>query len=110
MIEKDIPVKSKIRKGDLVMVTTGSEKNKTGKVLRVISKGKRAIIEKLNMVKKHVKPSQTSPSGGIVEKEAPIQISNINMFCSKCNKAVRVGIKQNGNKKVRFCKKCKHEF
>lgn len=110
-MEKEITaIKSKIRKGDLVMVTTGREKNKTGKVLRVINKGTRVLIEKLNMVKKHVKPNQTNPSGGITEKEAPVQISNVNMFCSKCNKAVRIGIKENGNKKVRFCKKCNHEF
>ncbi len=99
-----------IRKGDLVMITTGSEKNKTGKVLKVINTGTRVLVEKLNMAKRHVKPTQGNPTGGIVEKEAPLNISNVNMFCSKCNKAVRVGIKQNGNKKVRYCKSCDHEF
>jgi large subunit ribosomal protein L24 len=103
-------VKTRIRKGDMVMVVTGREKNKTGKVLRVIERGRRILLEKLNMVKKHTKPSQGNPTGGIIEKEAPIAISNVQMFCSKCNKPVRLGVKVKGESKTRFCKKCGHEF
>jgi large subunit ribosomal protein L24 len=110
MIMNEMPVKTRIRKGDLVMIMTGKEKNKTGKVLKVINAGTRVLVEKLNMMKKHVKPNQTNPGGGIVEREAPIRISNVNMFCSKCNKAVRIGVKETENKKLRFCRKCKHEF
>lgn len=107
VIEK---IKSKIRKGDTIYVTTGKEKSKTGKVLRVIEGGRRALIEKLNMIKKHSKPTQDNPKGGIIEREAPIAISNIMLFCTKCNKPVRVGIKIENSKKIRVCKKCEHRF
>jgi large subunit ribosomal protein L24 len=95
-----------IRKGDTVIVNTGKENKKTGKVLKVIEGGKRVIVEKINTVKKHSKPSQKNPAGGIVEKEAPLSISNVQIFCSSCNKAVWTGYKVVKDKKVRYCKKC----
>ncbi len=95
-----------IRKGDTVVVKVGRERKKTGKVLRVIDDGSRVIIEKLNIVKKNSKPTQANPSGGIVEKEAPMNISNVMLFCSHCNKGVRTGVKVVKDKKVRYCKKC----
>jgi len=96
-----------IRKGDTVIVITGKEKKKTGKVLKVINEGTRILVEKLNMVKKHNKPTQGKPTGGIVDKEAPIRISNVLLFCSHCNKGVRTGVKiSKDNKKSRYCKKC----
>lgn len=98
--------RTRIKKGDLVYVITGKEKSKTGKVLKVIENGKRLLIEKLNIVKKHTKPTQENPRGGINEKEAPIATSNAMIFCSKCNKPVRVGIKFENTKKIRICKKC----
>ncbi|HOJ71889.1 MAG TPA: 50S ribosomal protein L24 [Syntrophorhabdaceae bacterium] len=95
-----------IRKNDLVMVTTGKDKGKTGKVLRIIKKKDRAVVEKVNMIKRHVKPSQKS-KGGIMERESPIHISNLMIYCEKCSKPVRVGRKiLEDGKKVRFCKKC----
>jgi len=95
-----------IRKGDTVIVKAGREKTKTGKVLGVIENGKRVLIEKLNIVKKNSKPTQASPQGGIIEKEAPIAYSNVMLFCSTCNKGVRTGTKMVKDKKVRYCKKC----
>ncbi|MFH1223927.1 MAG: 50S ribosomal protein L24 [Pseudomonadota bacterium] len=95
-----------IRKGDMIVVMTGKEKKKTGKVLKVINEGTRLIVEKLNMVKKHSRPTQGKPTGGIIDKEAPIRLSNTLLFCSHCSKGVKTGIKVLKDKKVRFCKKC----
>ena len=101
-MEKDYHVK----KNDLVMVTTGKDKGKTGKVLRIAKKKDRLIVEKINMIKRHVKPSQKS-KGGIMERESAIHVSNVMIYCEKCSKPVRVGKKiLEDGKKVRFCKKC----
>jgi large subunit ribosomal protein L24 len=95
-----------VRKNDLVMVTTGKDKGKTGKVLRIAKKKDRLIVEKVNMIKRHVKPSQKS-KGGIMERESLIHVSNVMIFCEKCSKPVKVGKKiLEDGKKVRFCKKC----
>jgi large subunit ribosomal protein L24 len=95
-----------VKKNDLVIVTTGKDKGKTGKILRIAKKKDRLIVEKVNMVKRHVKPSQKT-KGGIMEKESLIHVSNVMIFCEKCSKPVKVGKKilADGNK-VRFCKKC----
>jgi large subunit ribosomal protein L24 len=95
-----------VRKNDLVIVKTGKDKGKTGKVLRIAKKKDRLIVEKVNMIKRHVKPSQKT-KGGIMEKESLIHVSNVMIFCEKCSKPVRVGKKiLEDGKKVRFCKKC----
>ena len=95
-----------VRRNDLVMVTTGKDKGKTGKVLRIHKKKDRLVVEKVNMVKRHVKPSQKT-KGGIMEKEGLIHISNVMIYCEKCSKPVRVGNKLlEDGKKIRFCKKC----
>lgn len=95
-----------VKKNDLVMVTTGKDKGKTGKVLRLVKKKNRVVIEKVNMIKKHVKASQKT-KGGIMERESPIHISNVMVYCEKCSKPVRVGNKiLEDGKKVRFCKRC----
>ncbi len=97
----------KIRKNDQVMVVSGKEKGKTGRVSRVIPDKGSVLIEKLNMVKRHTKPSGSNRYGGIVEKEAPMNISNVMIICDKCKGPVRVGKKiLEDGKKVRFCKKC----
>ena len=99
--------KYRIKKNDTVMVITGREKGKSGKVMRVIPKKDRAIVEKLNLVKRHLKPSQQSRQGGILEKESPIQMSNLMLICSKCTDPTRVGFRiLEDNRKVRYCKKC----
>lgn len=96
-----------IKKNDSVQVVAGKDKGKTGKVLRVIPKKDRAIVEKINMIKRHMKPNQQTRQGGILEKEAPIHISNLMLICSKCTDPTRVGYKVlDGNRKVRYCKKC----
>ncbi len=99
--------KFKIRKDDNVMVTTGREKGKTGRIIRVLPDRAMALVEKLNMVKKHQKPTAKYPQGGVIEKEAPIHVSNLMIICDKCKKGVRVGRKfLEDGKKVRYCKSC----
>ena len=96
-----------IRKNDSVMVVTGRERGKTGKVLRVMPDRDRAIIERVNMVKRHAKARGPQQPGGIVEKEAPIRLSNIMLMCDKCNAPVRTGRKIMGDgDKARVCRRC----
>lgn len=96
-----------IKKNDIVMVMKGREKGKTGKVLRVLTESEKAIVEKLNFIKRHAKPSQQMRQGGIVEKEAPLPLSNLMIMCQKCNKPVRTGAKAlEDGKKARVCRKC----
>ncbi len=96
-----------IRKNDSVMVIAGRERGKTGKVLRVIPEKNVAIIERLNLVKRHTKPRGAQRPGGIMEKEAPIHASNIMVMCDKCNAPVRVGRKVLADgEKVRVCRRC----
>lgn len=97
--------KIKIRKGDQVIVLAGGDKGKTGEVVRVIPSKNRAVVQSLNMIKKHTKPSATSPQGGIVEMEAPIHISNLALVDPETGKATKVGYKMEDDKKVRFAKK-----
>ena len=92
----------KIKKGDTVKVIAGKDKDKEGKVLSVDQKNARVVVEGVNMVTKHTKPSATNQAGGIIQQEAAIDISNV-MYIHK-GKAIRVGIKMDGDKKVRFAK------
>ncbi|GKT08330.1 50S ribosomal protein L24 [Desulforhabdus sp. TSK] len=104
----EVQKKFHIKKNDTVMVIAGKDKGKSGKVLRLVPKKNRAIVEKLNMVKRHMRPGAQSRQGGILEKEAPIEISNLMLVCSKCTDPTRVGYKiLDDNRKVRYCKKCK---
>jgi len=96
--------KFKIKSGDTVQVITGDHKGSEGKVLKVLTDKSKAIVDGVNMVKKHTKPSAQNPQGGIVEKEAPIHISNLSLLTKK-GEATRVGYKMEGDKKVRFSKK-----
>jgi large subunit ribosomal protein L24 len=98
-------IKLKIKSGDTVKVIAGDHKGSEGKVLKVDREKNKATIEGINMVSKHTKPSAKNPQGGIVKKEAPIHISNIALIDPKSKKATRVGIKVEGDKKVRFSKK-----
>ncbi len=100
-------MKYSIRKDDQVMVMAGKEKGKTGRILRVVTGKGKVLIEKLNIVKRHTKPTQKDPQGGIIEKEAPVSISNVMILCAKCKGPVRTGKKKlDDGKGVRFCKKC----
>ena len=96
--------KLKIKTGDTVRVIAGDHKGSEGKVLSVFSDKNKAIVEGVNMIKKHMKPNAQNPQGGIVEKEAAIQISNLSLFNSK-GESTRVGYKIEDGKKVRFTKK-----
>jgi len=96
-----------IRKDDRVMVIAGREKGKIGKVLKVLPKKDRALVERVNMIKRHSRPTQKAPQGGIIEKEAPVHISNLMVVCGKCGDPVRVGRKTlEDGRRVRVCKKC----
>ena len=98
-------MKLKIKSGDIVKVIAGDHKGAEGKVLRVLREKNKAIIEGVNMVSKHTKPSAKNPQGGIVKKEAPIHISNIALIDPKTKSATKVGVKVEGDKKVRISKK-----
>ncbi len=100
-------VHPKIRKDDKVTILTGKEKGKIGSVLRVDADKGRAIVEKVNVVKRHTRPGGKNAQGGIVEKEAPIPISNLMLVCNKCTEPTRIGKRVLEDKsKVRICKKC----
>ncbi len=96
-----------IKKNDTVMVIAGKDKGKSGKVLRIMTKKDRVIVEKVNMIKRHMKPNQQNRQGGILEKEGPLHVSNLMLICSKCTDPTRVGYRiLEDNRKVRYCKKC----
>lgn len=97
-----------IKKEDTVLVMTGKEKGKKGRVLSVMPAKSKLIIEKVNIIKRHMKPSRKYSQGGIIEKEAPIHISNVTLVCPKCGKPTRIGnLVMESGAKVRVCKKCK---
>jgi large subunit ribosomal protein L24 len=96
-----------IRKNDSVMVISGKEKGKTGKVLRVLPKEDSVLIERVNLVKRHSRPRGPQQPGGIVEKEASIPVSNLMIMCDKCNAPVRIGHKiLTDGSKIRICRRC----
>jgi len=96
-----------VKKDDTVMVIAGKEKGKNGKVVRVFPETGKVVVEGLNMVKRHTRPNRLNTEGGIVEKEAPLNASNVQLLCSSCNQPARTGMRilEDGSK-VRFCKKC----
>jgi large subunit ribosomal protein L24 len=98
----------KIKKNDVVVVIAGKDKGKKGKVLKVFKNRNMALVEKVRLMKEFVRPNPSKNiQGGIVEKEAPIHISNLMLYCPECDRGVRVGIKFLGDgSKVRVCKKC----
>ena len=96
-----------VRRGDTVAVIAGRERGKRGKVLRVLPVDGRVLVEKLNMMKKHQRPTQKLRQGGIIERESPLALSNVLVVCSLCDKPSRSGIKVLGDgRKVRVCKRC----
>ncbi len=98
----------RIRKGDTAIVLTGKNKGKSGRVLSVLPAKERATIEGVNVVKRHMKPSKKYSQGGIIEKEAPLHLSNIMLVCPKCNKPTKVSnTLLDDGRKLRSCKKCK---
>jgi large subunit ribosomal protein L24 len=97
--------RAKIRKGDQVMVIAGKEAGKSGKVLRVDPDKGRVVVERLNMIHKHTRPDpKKNPQGGVIEREAPMDISNVMLICPACNRPTRVGYRLiEGGGKVRVC-------
>jgi large subunit ribosomal protein L24 len=97
----------KLKKEDNVLVIVGKDKGKIGKILKVFPEEGRAIVEGVNRIKKHVKPTPRNPQGGIIEVFGKIHISNLMLVCPKCKKPTRVGIKiLEDERKLRYCKKC----
>ncbi|MCD6463000.1 MAG: 50S ribosomal protein L24 [Thermotogae bacterium] len=96
----------KVKKGDLVQVISGKDKGKRGKILRVIPRENKVIVENVNMVKRHQRPTPRLREGGIVEREAPIYACKVMVVCPSCDKPTRVGYKFVDDRKVRYCKKC----
>ena len=98
----------RIIKNDTVKVISGNERGKVGKVLKVFPKSSRVIVEKVRLVKRHQRKRSATDQGGIVEKEAPIDISNVMLVCPKCSQPTRTGVGTLADgKKVRVCKSCK---
>jgi len=99
--------KNHVKKNDQVEILSGKDKGRVGKILRVDPRTNRAIVEKVNMVKRHTKPNPANQQGGIINKEAMVDMSNLKLICPKCAKTVRVGKKiLDDGTKVRICKKC----
>ena len=98
----------RFKKDDMVVVIAGKDKGKKGKVLSVIPGSEKALVEGVNFVTKHMRRTQQDQKGGVIEKESPIHLSNIMLFCKRCNKPVRVGtsVLKDGSK-TRNCKLCK---
>ncbi len=99
--------KIRIKKGDTVLVTSGKEKGKRGKILHVSPSSNKAIVEAVNMASHHERPSRVNPQGGVLQKEAPLHVSNLMLVCPKCGRATRVGVTIfDDGTKARVCKKC----
>ncbi len=102
------PVPIRLKKNDLVEVLSGREKGKTGKILKVVRDKNQVVVEKVNMIKRHTRPSPTTGQGGIVEKEAPLHVSKVMLICPKCATASRFTLTETAEgKKARVCRKCK---
>ena len=103
----EIPPTCHVRKGDTVVVIAGKDRGKSGKVLGVFRLDRKVTVERINIIKRHTKPTQQNRQGGILEREAPIHLSNVMLYCSTCQKPARVGIKTlTDGSRVRVCRKC----
>jgi len=100
----------KMRKGDQVLITSGKDRGRKGKIIETFPKKGKVVIEGINLRKKHVKPKKSGEKGQIVETPVPIDISDTKLICSKCGKPTRVGYKIEGKKKYKACKKCGGEI
>ena len=96
-----------IKRGDTVTVVSGKERGKRGKVLRLLPERGRVIVEKVNMIKRHQRPTQKLRQGGIIEREGSLDLSNVMVICPKCDRPTRTGVQLlTEGKKVRVCKRC----
>lgn len=103
-------IKPKLKKNDVVTVISGKDRGKNGKILQILPKRGLAVVEKINFVKRHSRPTQKMPQGGILEKEAPMPLSKLRLICNKCSEVTSVGYQLVGDKQVRTCKKCKEQL
>jgi large subunit ribosomal protein L24 len=105
--KETVPIKTNLRKGDSVRVMSGNDKGKEGKILQVLRERGGVLVEQLKLMKKHTKPNNKYPKGGIIEKEGVIQISNVMILCQKCEKPSRIAAKiLTDGKKIRVCRRC----
>lgn len=102
--------KMRIKKGDNVVIIAGKYKGVKGRVLKAMPKESRVIVEKVNFIKKHTRPSQQNQQGGIVEKEAPIHVSNVKLFNEKIKDVTRAVFKKHGDSRIRVCRKTGDEI
>jgi large subunit ribosomal protein L24 len=103
-----MPAASRVRKNDNVIVTTGRDRGKRGRVLRVLADKGRVVVEGVNFIKRHTRPNpQRNVKGGIVEREAPLHVSNVQIVCPECGRTTRIGSRRlDDGSRVRFCRKC----
>ena len=99
-----------VKKNDTVVVLSGKDKGKKGKVLSVDPESRKVIVEGISVASRHQKPRKQGEEGGIIKVETPIYVSKVQLVCPKCNKGVRVGYKMDGDKKVRICRACGSEI
>lgn len=100
----------KVKKGDQVLIISGKDKGKQGKILTSFPEREKITVEGINLRKKHMRPKKSGEKGQIINLPGPIAVSNVKIICSKCGKATRVGYKLLENKKYRICKKCSQEI
>jgi len=100
----------KLKKGDQILIIKGKDRGRRGKIVKVLPKEQRVIIEGLNLRKKHIRPKKEGEKGEILEIPEPLNVANVKLICPQCKKPSRVGYKTTKGKKYRFCKKCKKEF
>ncbi len=99
----------KIKKGDIVLISNGKDKGRTGKVLRAVPTSKNILIEGINLKSKSVRPKKSGEKGQVIKKPGPVDVSNVKLICPKCKKATKLEQKKEKDKKYRICKKCKSE-
>jgi large subunit ribosomal protein L24 len=99
-----------VRKGDRVRVIAGKDKGKEGKVLRAYPEKERVVVENVHMIKRHARPSQRNPQGGIIEMEGTIHVSNVMIVCPSCGEPTRVGRRRERGVRIRTCKKCNKDI
>jgi len=100
----------KIRKGDEVEVLSGKEIGRRGAVMRVLPRDNKVIVDRINVMKKHQKPTRATMQGGIIDKEMPLSASNVGIVCGKCDRPTRIGYRFDGGKKIRICRKCEGDL
>jgi len=96
----------KLKKGDEVEVLSGKDIGRRGAVMRVYPTAGKVIVDRVNIAKKHQKPTKATMQGGIIDKEMPLNASNVGLVCAKCDKATRIGFRFDSGKKIRICRKC----